>query len=129
MNQGNGIELPARQFAVDCPLIDMFAPFDLQCLRFLSATSRDIEPFIGKCAAHAAEDALAYDGGADGADTLRRVIAESPAWLRRGGALVLELSKDQADLIADDLRTSGFDELQRIIDEDGDLRGISATRS
>jgi len=61
MNQGNGIELPTRQFAVDCPLIDMFAPFDLQRLRFLSATSRDIEPFIGKRAAHGAEDALAHD--------------------------------------------------------------------
>src|SRR5213083_1191170 len=61
MNQGDGIELPTRQFAVDCPLIDMFAPFDLQRLRFLSAAARNVEPLIGKRATHAAEHALAHD--------------------------------------------------------------------
>ena len=61
MNEGDGIELPARQFAVDSFLIDVFAPFDLERLRFLSAAARDVEPFVGKGAAHAAEDALADD--------------------------------------------------------------------
>ena len=42
------------------------------------------------------ETPLAYDGGADGLDFVRRVIAEAPAFLRPGGALLLELGGDQA---------------------------------
>ena len=75
------------------------------------------------------EDRLAYDGGPEGVDILRRVIAESPTWLRAGGALVLELGRGQLDVIAKDLQTAGFDDVQRITDEDGDLRGISARTS
>src|SRR2546423_138739 len=37
------------------------------------------------------ESALAYDGGHDGTDILRRVLRDSPRFLRRGGALLLEL--------------------------------------
>ena len=35
------------------------------------------------------ESALSYDGGQDGTDVLRRVIAGCPRYLRRGGALLL----------------------------------------
>jgi hypothetical protein len=61
MNQGDGVESPAGQLAIDGFLVDVFAPFDLQRLRFLSATPRDVEPFVGERAAHAAEHALAHD--------------------------------------------------------------------
>ena len=43
------------------------------------------------------ERALSYDGGTDGTDILRRVMRESPRFLRPGGALLLELGGDQAD--------------------------------
>ena len=61
------------------------------------------------------ETPLAYDGGADGLDIVRRVIAEAPAFLRPGGALLLELGGDQA---------AAFDAVDVIVDEEGDVRGI-----
>ena len=61
------------------------------------------------------ETPLAYDGGPDGLDFVRRVIAEAPAFLRPGGALLLELGGDQA---------AAFDAVDVIVDEEGDVRGI-----
>jgi release factor glutamine methyltransferase len=73
------------------------------------------------------ESALAYDGGEDGTDILRRVIAESQRFLRHDGALLLEVGGDQDRLLADDLATLGYTDVRRLTDEDGDLRGIEAT--
>ena len=61
MNQSDGVEFSGRQLAIDRFVIDVFAPLDLQRLGFLSATSGDIEPLVGKRAAHAAEHALAHE--------------------------------------------------------------------
>ena len=58
------------------------------------------------------ETPLAYDGGADGLDIVRRVIAEAPRHLR--GALLLEIGGDQAAALGGD----------PILDEEGDVRGI-----
>jgi release factor glutamine methyltransferase len=58
------------------------------------------------------ETPLAYDGGTDGLDIVRRVIAEAPKHLR--GSLLLELGGDQA---------VAFDG-EEIRDEEGDVRGI-----
>jgi release factor glutamine methyltransferase len=41
------------------------------------------------------EPAIALRGGRDGLDLLRRIVAEAPAWLRPGGAMLLELQFDQ----------------------------------
>jgi release factor glutamine methyltransferase len=73
------------------------------------------------------ETPLAYDGGADGCAVLRRVVAQAPAWLRRGGALVLELGGDEAGLLAGDLAATGFGDVRVLRDEDGDVRGVEAT--
>ncbi len=73
------------------------------------------------------EAALSYDGGPDGTDILRRVIAESPRYLRRGGALLLELGGDQADLLEEPLTRLEFVDVTVLVDEDGDVRGIEAT--
>ena len=73
------------------------------------------------------ESTLSYDGGPDGADVLRRVLAESARWLRRGGALLLELGGGQADLLADDLARLGYVGISVVVDEEGDVRGIEAT--
>ncbi len=75
------------------------------------------------------ESELAYDGGSDGGDVLRRVIAESPRLLRPGGALVLELGGGQADVLAADLGRHGYAAIEVLRDRDGDVRGIEATRS
>jgi release factor glutamine methyltransferase len=42
------------------------------------------------------EPRVALDGGADGLDVQRRVAADAPAWLRPGGALLVETGADQA---------------------------------
>jgi release factor glutamine methyltransferase len=73
------------------------------------------------------EGPRAYDGGSDGTQFLRRVLEDSPGWLRSGGALLLELGGDQADLLAGDLERLGFADVLVLADEDGDARGIEAT--
>jgi release factor glutamine methyltransferase len=42
------------------------------------------------------EPLRALDGGADGLDVLRRVVAQAPAWLAPGGHLLVETSEKQA---------------------------------
>ena len=42
------------------------------------------------------EPRVALDGGADGLDVQRRIAAAAPAWLRPGGALLIETGADQA---------------------------------
>jgi release factor glutamine methyltransferase len=74
------------------------------------------------------ESAVAYDGGRDGCDVLRRVIAESPRLVRPGGALLLELGGDQADVLAPHLAHHGYAGIRVLHDEDGDIRGLEATR-
>jgi release factor glutamine methyltransferase len=73
------------------------------------------------------ESALSYDGGRDGTDILRRVLTDSPRFLRPGGALLLELGGEQAGALRDDLARLGYDDVGVLLDEDGDPRGIEAT--
>ncbi len=73
------------------------------------------------------EEPLAYDGGSDGLDVARTVVATAPAWLRPTGVLILELGGDQAGRLLDALRQAGFDDVRTLVDEDGDTRGIEAT--
>src|SRR6202011_4369062 len=54
------------------------------------------------------ESRLAYDGGPDGTEILRRVLRDSPRFLRQGGALLLELGGEQADTLRDDLARLGY---------------------
>jgi release factor glutamine methyltransferase len=73
------------------------------------------------------ESPLSYDGGRDGTEILRRVLADSPRFLGRGGALLLELGGEQADALGDDLARLGYADVTALVDEDGDVRGIEAT--
>ena len=75
------------------------------------------------------ESTLSYDGGPDGTDILRRVIAESPRFLRRGGALLLELGARQPEALADELARLRYTDVRVLRDEDGDVRGIEATHA
>jgi len=74
------------------------------------------------------ETALAYDGGEEGLDVLRRVLEEAPARLKPGGALVLEVGGSQAGDLDPDIARLPYDEAAEILDEDGDLRGLELTR-
>jgi release factor glutamine methyltransferase len=73
------------------------------------------------------ESTLAYDGGADGTLILWRVLDQARQWLRNGGAVLLELGGDQADLLAGDLANFGYTDVLVLADEDGDTRGIEVT--
>jgi release factor glutamine methyltransferase len=73
------------------------------------------------------ESPLSYDGGPDGTAILRRVVTESPRFLRRGGALLLELGGEQAGALGADLARLGYVDVGVLLDEDGDVRGIEAT--
>ena len=75
------------------------------------------------------ESPRSYDGGPDGTDVLRRVVAGAPAVMRPRGALVVELGGDQADVLGADLAAAGFRDVTVLSDEDGDVRGIGATLS
>jgi release factor glutamine methyltransferase len=73
------------------------------------------------------ESALAYDGGHDGTDILRRVLSDSTRFLRSGGALLLEVGGEQHALLDENLSRLGYADVEVLVDEDGDVRGIEAT--
>ena len=54
------------------------------------------------------EPLVSLDGGQDGLDIQRRVIAEAPAWLRPGGHLLIETSRRQAPLTAAAIARGGL---------------------
>lgn len=54
------------------------------------------------------EPRTALDGGPDGLDVLRRVIAGAPAWLAPGGRLLVESNQRQARALADEIATAGL---------------------
>ena len=81
-----------------------------------------------------ARDVLAYepqtalDGGADGLTIVRKVIVGAARILRLGGSILLELGGDQLESTTAALTSAGFDDITAWADEDGDLRGVAATR-
>jgi release factor glutamine methyltransferase len=58
--------------------------------------------------ARAHEPRAALDGGADGLDVLRRVVAGAPAWLAPGGHLLFESSTRQAAVAVELVGAAGL---------------------
>jgi release factor glutamine methyltransferase len=54
------------------------------------------------------EARMALDGGPDGLDVQRRVIAEAPGWLAPGGRLLVETSVRQADRTTSAMSAAGL---------------------
>jgi len=73
------------------------------------------------------ESPLAYDGGREGTEILRRAAAGSPRFLKPGGTLLLELGGDELAALGDELTRLGFMDVTVLIDGDGDVRGVEAT--
>ncbi|MEV5000182.1 putative protein N(5)-glutamine methyltransferase [Nocardioides sp. LML1-1-1.1] len=68
------------------------------------------------------------DGGADGLDVLRRVVALAPHWLRPGGSVHSEVSRGQVDAALAALGAAGLEpRVDR--DEERDATVVSGTRS
>lgn len=71
-------------------LIVVIAPYvPTDEIALLPHEARDFEPL------------LALDGGADGLDIVRRILAEAPEWLAPGGALLTEVSEEQAPAVVE----------------------------
>jgi release factor glutamine methyltransferase len=62
------------------------------------------------------ERRIALDGGSDGTDLHRRIAAEAPTWLARGGHLLLESSRAQAPTTARHMAEAGLG--VRIVEDD-----------
>lgn len=123
----------ARANGVECYLGDLFAPLPRTIEGRIDVVV-GVVPYVPTPAlpllqrdTFAFESPLSYDGGHDGTEILRRVMADSPRFLRRGGALLLELGGEQAGALSDDLARLGYIEVSVLVDEDGDVRGIEAT--
>ncbi|MEU4235584.1 putative protein N(5)-glutamine methyltransferase [Nonomuraea sp. NPDC026600] len=67
-----------------------------EAIRLLPSEARVHEPLV------------ALDGGADGLDIVRRMIAEAPPWLAPGGHLLVETSEGQAARTADTMAAGGL---------------------
>lgn len=62
------------------------------------------------------EPALALDGGADGLDVFRRLLAAAPRVLRPGGLFVCELFEESLDAAAELCRTYGMTDIHIMAD-------------
>lgn len=75
------------------------------------------------------EPVHALDGGDDGLDVVRRVVAGVARLLRHGGHLLLEVGGTQDASLAPDFARHGFTAVEPWRDDDGDLRGVHARRA
>lgn len=81
----------------------------------LPTEARDHEPWV------------ALDGGADGLDILRRVVAEAPRWLAPGGHLLVETSAQQAPLAVETFAHCGLSP-RLAVSEEWDAHVVIGTR-
>ena len=70
------------------------------------------------------EPRLALDGGADGLDFYRSIVADAPIWLKPGGRLYFEIGHDQATAVSRVLSDAGFSEIKTVKDLSGHDRVI-----
>jgi release factor glutamine methyltransferase len=123
----------ARANGVECHLGDLFAPLP-RSWEGRADVVVGVLPYVPTAALDllardtlSFESALSYDGGPDGVLVLRRVVTDSPRFLKRGGALLLELGGEQGDVLAEDLALLGYVDSEILVDDEGDVRGIEAT--
>ncbi|HEY4927970.1 MAG TPA: HemK/PrmC family methyltransferase [Acidimicrobiales bacterium] len=70
------------------------------------------------------EPLAALDGGTDGLDVVRDVVAHSTRWIRIGGWLLLEVGGDQIRAAGDLFTSTGYEEVSVLTDGDGDPRAV-----
>ncbi len=76
------------------------------------------------------EPLLALDGGSDGLEVIRRVVAEAPEFLTGGGLLVLEVGAGQAQVVGELIvKTGAFGEPRVIKDYAGVQRVVMVERA
>ncbi|QXC59636.1 peptide chain release factor N(5)-glutamine methyltransferase [Aquihabitans sp. G128] len=122
----------ARANGVDARCGDLFAPLPAELRGRVDVVVGSV-PYVPTGALGllqrdtlAFESPRSYDGGPDGTSILRRVLQDARTLLRPGGALLLELGGDEADLLAPTLTDLGYAQIEVIRDEDADTRGLVA---
>jgi len=88
-----------------------------------TAVWRQLEPLVRD---H--EPAMALDGGADGLDAIRSIVAGASVHLAPGGLLLLEHHHDQSSAVLALLRQAGLEAVCGHSDLEGTLRFASARR-
>jgi release factor glutamine methyltransferase len=73
------------------------------------------------------EARVALDGGADGLDVARRVIADAPRWLAPGGSMLFETSEGQAAAALDSVAAAGL-AARLLTDDDRGATVVVGTR-
>ena len=71
------------------------------------------------------EPLLALDGGPDGLDLVRQIVAQAAAHLTPGGVLALEIGADQGEAASAALQQHGFQKVELALDLGGRARVIS----
>jgi release factor glutamine methyltransferase len=74
------------------------------------------------------EPEVALDGGGDGVDVQRRIIAEAPDWLRVGGSLLIETGREQSVITAGEMRAVGL-EVEVVVDDERDATVVVGTHT
>lgn len=72
-----------------------------------------------------AEPYMALDGGQDGLIFYRRIAREAPAYLKKGGRLLMEIGFDQGQEVSDLLKENGFKDVKVIKDYADNTRVVS----
>jgi release factor glutamine methyltransferase len=72
------------------------------------------------------EPRQALDGGTGGVVLLEQAAAAGARLLHSGGSLLLELGGEQDVHLGGSLEEAGFNQAERILDPEGDLRGLHA---
>ncbi len=107
----NGVQLGIE---VDWVRSDWFGALSGDSFDFIAANppyvAKDDEAFLGGELRH--EPRLALDGGADGLDSLREIIAGAPRVLARHGTLLLEHGRDQAMRVRRLMGGAGFADIE-----------------
>lgn len=67
---------------------------------------------------------LALDGGGDGLDFYRRLLADSAGYLRPGGILLMEIGSSQGDWVQSHMEATGYRQVRRLRDLSGQERAV-----
>src|SRR6185295_17964767 len=121
----HGVAIAFVEGDLDAPLRPL-APFDAVVANLPYVASREID---GLSPEVRAEPRLALDGGADGLDLVRRLVAAAPALLGPCGALALEIGAGQAPATAALLTAAGFADVRLRRDLAGIDRVVSGVKT
>jgi len=75
------------------------------------------------------EPLIALDGGEDGLDFYRRIVAEAPIYLKKGGMLIMEIGYNQGAALMDLIDETGKYEKAEIVKDLAGLERIVKCRA